>query len=185
MNMAVTPIMRESQTIWIIVRIMITLFFIMAITLYYRGNPYVITMINLILVWVFEPFDSLPMQAKYGKDWCKTEDYKLQDKIGDMVLYLFVLVMHSYLVPIPGTFEYVFLALYIYRLVGVILYIETRQDIYLVIFANLFSEIIILYIFLTYVWVISDIAKWIILAIAIPAKVGIEAIQHLYVTKQH
>lgn len=184
MDTIIPTIVKQHQSLWMIVRIIFSMFFMLVIDLLLGSmNPYIVTMLNLIIVFILEPLDSIPMQLQYGKNWCKTIEYKIQDKIADTYLYMFVLILHLRNVPIIGTFEYIFIGLFIYRFIGIILYITTKKDIYLVLFPNLFSDIIILYIFLTYVITVSPILKWVLIGIAIPMKIAIEGIQHLYVTK--
>lgn len=169
----------EDQVKWMMVRIVTNMFIIVVVdTLLADVNPYIVTMINLIIVWILDPMDSIPMQIVYGKEWCKTRDYVTQDKIGDMTIYMFVLIMHMLLVKTVGAFEIIFIGLYLYRLIGVILNIHTGDDVYLILFPNYFGMNVILYLFLKYVWKVSNTALFVTMAISVPAYTGYEAIHH-------
>lgn len=178
----INPVHEQAQ--WMMVRIITNIFIlIMVDTLLAGVNPYIITMINLIIVWVLDPMDSIPMQLVYGRAWCKTRDYVNMDKVGDMAIYAVVLILHIMMVKTIGTFEIIFAGLYFFRLIGVILNIHTGNDVFLFLFPNYFGMNIILYLFLKYIVKVSSNTLFVTMAVSIPGYSLYEAVHHLWIQK--
>jgi hypothetical protein len=143
-------------------------------------DPYVVTLVDLLIVWILDPVDSLPVQFILGRTYTGTYVYNVGDKIADAILYLFVVMNHIYRVGKVGAFEMWFLVLYIYRFVGIFIYIITDDPIFLVIFANFVSDTIMIYLFFKYVLHAPGPIVWGFTLLSIPLKVAYEAYHHIY-----
>lgn len=175
----------EDQRFWTIVRIFTTTFILVVIDLILRNvNPYIITMINIIVVWLFDTMDSIPMRVQYGSNWGLNIEYQIYDKYADLILYFVILMLHLIHVRRIGTFEIVFISLYIFRMIGIVLFLTYRDSIYLVLFPNFFCDNIALYIFLKYVMQVSGTRLAILIAISVPLKVMYEVLHHKWWNKQ-
>lgn len=137
---------------WMIIRIAISI--CVAVLMYiilYRSNPYIVLMSNLIAVSILDLVDSVPIQIIHNTHLSNNIDYQKYDKITDMIVYLSVILLHLICIREITTFEIVLLSLYLYRLVGVILYTDTGNSIYLVVFANFVVDNVVLYLYIRYV----------------------------------
>lgn len=173
---------KEDGVFWAVVRVLVTLIVIVIINVVLRGvNPYIVTMTDLILIWVFDPLDSVPMKKRYGKFYAKTFQYQLIDKVADIILEFAVLLIHTMRVGVLGAFEKVFIFLFVYRLVGTVLYAITRNGGYLVLFANFFMDNVIVYIFLRYVLKLRDEHVITLTLLSVPAKMLYEYVHHVII----
>jgi len=173
----------RQQSFWISIRIVCTVGLIFLVNyLFSFLNAYIILMIDLILIWLLEPLDSLPMQILYGRKYVQGLEYKIQDKVGDMALQTFVLMIHINRIQSVGGLEIVMMFLLMYRLIGVLLFMHTKNDFYLFLFPNFFMDNIILYIFLKYIlhWEAENIVP--IIIISVPLKMLYEGAHHLWFT---
>lgn len=140
-------------------------------------------MVDLIIVMLFDTIDSIPMQLIYKKKLHNNEAYQIYDKIGDMSLYMVVIILHILRVRTIGAFEIVLLSLYLFRLCGVILAITTHNNHYLILFPNFFLENIILYLFMKYVMKWSNTIIIPVMVISVALKYGYEYLHHSWWTK--
>lgn len=170
---------RNDQTFWSIVRILITTFFLIVVNILLRNvNAYIVLMIDLLLVAVFDFLDFRPMSLRYGTEWGNSRTYQVADKINDTVLLFIVLLLHIARVQKIGGFEILLFLLYLYRLIGVVLVIATKNTKYLILFPNFIMDNVILYLFLKYILQLPNNVVIPIVLLSIPLKVGVEVFLH-------
>lgn len=179
MNPFDDSVFREDSLYWEVVRVLATTIVILIVNIVFSFlNPYILLMIDLIIVSILDLIDSIPLKIKYKGSLGHRIYYQIYDKIGDMTLYLIVFLLHLLRVHKVGPFEIVFGSLYIYRLIGVILFISTRDSTYLILFPNFVCDNIILYLFLKYVLKLPTGIIIPLMIISIPLKILYEYIHH-------
>lgn len=165
--------------LWFGIRTILTVVAISIVNMLLRRyNNYVITLIDLALVYIFELLDSLPVQILSGREYTGTELYNNGDKIVDIFLYFYVLVNHLQRVGKIGVFEIVFILVSFYRLIGVLIFIATGWKWSMVIFPNLFDSIMV-YLLLKYVFKASKPVVFILTFISVPLKISYEYWHHV------
>ncbi len=176
----------RDQVLWSLTRILITIGFMLILQLLLVDvDPYIVLFLNLFMIMLLDPLDSIPMRMKYGDEWSTTSSYQVSDKIGDVILEAIALILHLYRTRDrkDQTFEIIFSGLFIYRLIGVILYSLTDQAIFLVIFPNFFLENVMLYLFLAKIMHLNKAMLWTLIGISIPLKIIQEYIHHMIISK--
>lgn len=198
---------QKEGYIWFELRLLITFLFvtITSLILVKYVDPYVITLINLIIVMIFDTLDSIPVRIQIGsisesRVYGNTKQYKVLDKCADILLYLLVLYIHIWMVNIDntnryisdhndhyssgfGTFEIVLISLFVYRAIGTILYINTFNPMYMVLFPNLFVNCTMVYILTTHVWTLSPTWVTILLILSVIFTFGYEYVHHMLYNK--
>lgn len=232
------PVFANRSNLWgfaaMCIRIAVNVAALIAIEILLKGrNPYLITLIELSVVYVCDAIDSLIPQAKFGWLWVREavyEDaaghkfnalpptvdddplqpgreyprvtqaslsegivhgpvfpwnaYEESDKVVDTAMSAVVLILHLRRVHgFVSMFEWVFLGLFLYRLIGVILFEVTGKSIFLVYFFN-FWELMMLYLFLKYVLHVRMWILWVIMIVAFPIKILNEWLLHVYYNPQ-
>lgn len=144
-----------------------------------HADIYVVLFLDLLLIMLLDPLDSLPMRMKYGDEWSWTSTYQYLDKVGDILLEFMALILFlSRSEKQDETFAIILTSLFIYRFIGVMLYILTGQSIFLIIFPNFFLENVMLYILLAKMLHLPNPIVWTLVGISIPVKIAAEYIHH-------
>lgn len=203
--------------VWFFIRLILTFSFVIIIDLMLIGrlDPYIVTLINIIIVMIFDTIDSIPVRVQLGsisesRSYGKTKQYKVLDKCGDLLSYLLILYIHLWMVPLrplnlnnynsdnqsidveeqisliqarDNIFDIIFICLFVYRAIGTILYINTFNSIYMVLFPNLFINCTIVYIAFTHIWSVSNTWLIILLIISVLFTFGYEYFHHMWYQK--
>lgn len=176
---SIHPDIKNDQIAWSIVRILSTLIVILIVDIVFLSlGPYILTMINLVIVWVLDLVDSVPMKIKYGRNYLYSDEYQIDDKINDIIIYFFVLEIFYILQPELDMFMIFFTLAFLYRLVGVILYIRTKDDKYIIYFSNFFGEVPAIFIFMKYILKFPNYVYIPITILLLVLKVGYEYFHH-------
>lgn len=141
-------------------------------------NPYILLLIDLIIISVMDLIDSLPLKSKYKESLSHSITYQKDDKIIDSLLILAVLILHLLHVQEIGPFQVIFITLALYRFIGVLLFLVSEDSKYLIFFPNFVCDNIILYLIMRYVFHWEWTAIIIVLTLSVPAKIGYEYIHH-------
>ena len=169
----------SDQLFWSIVRFFCTLFILIVVNIILINvNPYIVLLIDLIIVCLFDSLDSIPLRMKYGSDWGDHMTYQVYDKICDMLLYLMVIILHLMRVRHIGGFEMIFIGLYLFRLIGVVLAIVNKNNVYIILFPNFFMDSVILYLLMKYVFHWSNGVILTVILLSIPLKYAYEYLHH-------
>lgn len=164
---------------WFLVRIFIALTLILIVNYILRDyNPYVLTLIDLLIVAFSDPIDSWPVRLVEGNEWNATYEYAVYDKLTDLFLWGFVITNHLMRVGIQGAFEVLLIVAWIYRMIGVGLFIASNDGALLVWFPSMF-EVFILYLFLKYLLLLPNAIVIPITTVAVPIKVVYEYWHHV------
>jgi hypothetical protein len=123
----------------------ITRILFVIVVLFYTELP---LFIKIILIMISDLFDCGLFKSRYGdKDFCKKEDYQVMDKIIDMVGYFLLLFYMIYNQSINSGLTNLLIILLLYRTVGFILFITTKNSQYLILFPNFFIEFALIFVF--------------------------------------
>ena len=106
----------------------------------------------------------------FENQWCKEFSYQMADKIVDLLSYLLVIQLLPYNPLLIG--------IVIYRLIGVGLFYKTRDSSWLILFPDLFKEVVI------YNLLFGSMTANMFLLIVV-GKIVFEIIWHRYVNKNH
>lgn len=175
----------NDQYVWSAIRILFTIGLMLFLHLMTIDiNPRIALFLDLLLIMLFDPLDSIPLRIKYGTDYGETSRYQVSDKIGDIFLEFVALELYLWNSIIEGsTFDTILVGLFLYRLVGIILYSLFKKDIILVLFPNFFLENVMLYILLSDILHLDRDLVSTLVAISIPLKVAYEYVHHILYSK--
>lgn len=174
----------RDQIVWVIVRIIVSVALMLAFQCIFKHmDAQVILLLDLLIILVLEPVDSIPMKLKHGSQWTMTQGYQMLDKAADILLEFVALILYLARTKVMGIFELVLIALYVYRLIGVSLYLLTGNGMFLVIFPNFFMENVMLYLLLSKVFKMDTTPTSIIVAISVPLKILYEYVHHMVIVK--
>lgn len=115
-----------------------------------------------------------------GRNYTLTSTYKRWDKVTDTLAYGMILFMYMLYDPSDVVYTSLLFVTYIYRLVGVILYLRTLDGMSLVLFPNLFVEPMIVMSFISEYTNISGTGLILIMLMSVAAKVGYEWLLHMW-----
>lgn len=124
------------------------------------------------------PVDSI--DSIQGRSYTLTPTYKRWDKVTDMLVYGMILYMYMLYDPSNVAYTSLLFIMYIYRLVGVILYLQTLDGMSLVIFPNLFVEPMIVMAFISEYTSIGNVGLVLLTLGSMVAKVGYEWLLHMW-----
>jgi len=109
------------------------------VVIFYSGIPFVA---KVLLVYVLDSFDcSLSL---YGKQNCFNIEYIVYDKIGDTLTYGFVLKKYLELSTDSERIKRYVTLLYLWRVIGTLLFLATKDKMMFVYFPNIFFESVVL-----------------------------------------